>query len=480
MTTPLRLLLFVAIAGCADPARTELVIDVFAENAVVERADAVRLRLVGEREGIVRIEFDETLRDPDWPVRHVVAGRGGEWLLVEAFALRGEAEVSPVRARVRLEEGRSLWLPLLLSEGCWARSCSPAESCEANACEPVPVPELAAAPPSRRPANVWDGGLDASVAFDAGRDAAADDGGRDAGNDGGLDGGLDGGFDGGVDAGRDAGVDGGRDAGVDAGRDAGTDGGVDSGPLCPGGCDDGVACTVDRCTFSGCSHTRDDSLCVAPQTCDAVMGCRDASCTESPCRLVAPQCGCPSGQGCYFEAGSRVCRPAGTSTEGQACASDRCAVGLTCHDVSTTASSVPMCLRYCSGDASCSGGPGSRCLVLDGASSLCTANCDVVTQTGCPGNASCAILEGAAGVRYTHCSGPVGTGGQDAACIDDSSCQRGLRCVNTGTAGAPDNRCLRWCRRSAPTSSCPGITSCTRLGAAPGLVFNGAEYGVCF
>jgi hypothetical protein len=206
-------------------------------------------------------------------------------------------------------------------------------------------------------------------------------------------------------------------------------------------------------------------------------------CAETPCRLVGPQCGCPSGQGCYLTTmDTRVCAPAGSSTEGESCSPDLCAAGLLCVNVSSTATEVPLCKRFCATDADCTGGPGSRCVATVGETdtSICSTNCDVVTQTGCPSDASCAIYSTMSGARVTDCSGPVGSGGQEASCTDDTSCQRGFACVNTGSAAIPDNRCLRWCRRSAPTSSCPAGTICVSLGDPPGLVFNGVEYGVCF
>ena len=59
------------------------------------------------------------------------------------------------------------------------------------------------------------------------------------------------------------GMDGGRaDAGDGGG--GGTDGGgggTDGGDPCAGGCDDGIACSVDACGASGCTHTPDDGAC---------------------------------------------------------------------------------------------------------------------------------------------------------------------------------------------------------------------------
>ena len=256
-------------------------------------------------------------------------------------------------------------------------------------------------------------------------------------------------------------------------------------PGTPMDCSDGVACTVDGCTAGSCTHTPDSTMCLGGLTCDATRGCIDPSCAESPCRLISPQCGCGTGEGCYLNtSGVRVCAVAGSVPEGGSCDADLCAPGTGCVNVSTTATDIGLCKRWCASDADCTGGPGSLCITsLTGTSErVCTSSCDVISQSGCSATTFCSIYEEmGTGRRLTDCQGPVGLGGQGAACVDDSSCQRGFACIDVG--GGVRN-CLRWCRRTpAPmVSDCASVgagLSCFRLGSAPGLVFNGTEYGVC-
>jgi len=63
-------------------------------------------------------------------------------------------------------------------------------------------------------------------------------------------------------------------------------------------CDDGIACTVDKCTSSGCTHTPDDSLCDAGYHC-TLSGCEEddngggdphAGEHGHVCRSTSPQC----------------------------------------------------------------------------------------------------------------------------------------------------------------------------------------------
>lgn len=333
-----------------------------------------------------------------------------------------------------------------------------------------------------------DGGTDTSPPIDSGLDAPVVDGGGD-------------------DAGSDAGSDAGTDAPIDAPIDVPVDMGTDTGPGCvpatcnngdacdgvetcvgdvctPGtamDCSDGVPCTIDGCTASTCSNMPDDTMCVGGLSCDAVRGCIDPTCVETPCRTVAPQCGCGAGEGCYLGPGAAlVCAPAGTVPEGGDCSATVCTPGTECINASATAVPVPLCKRYCNTDADCVG-PGSLCIVtLTGtAETVCTNDCNVVTQVGCPGSASCGLFtETGTGRVLTDCGGPVGTGGQGAACIDDTNCQRGFTCIDTGPGG---DQCLKWCRRvpSVPADCGAVGGSCTRVGPT-GLVFNGTEYGVCF
>src|SRR5690606_27111055 len=75
-----------------------------------------------------------------------------------------------------------------------------------------------------------------------------------------------------------------RDGGVpDAGPpDAGPP--IDAGCATDEACDDGVACTIDRCTDGACDHATDDTVCEVGTTCDPVEGCPARAClTDADC-----------------------------------------------------------------------------------------------------------------------------------------------------------------------------------------------------
>lgn len=273
----------------------------------------------------------------------------------------------------------------------------------------------------------------------------------------------------------------------------GTDGECDDGDSCNGAetcvsgrcvagtpmdCSDGVSCTIDGCSAGTCTHTPDDSLCAGALTCDVSMGCVDTTCGESPCRLVAPQCGCPTGQACSLAGdGSRSCQVEGVNDESERCDSGGCVAGTACVNVSVTATDVAMCKRFCDSDADCTGGVGSVCLAELGTTGqqVCTSSCEPASQLGCPANSFCGIFtEMGTGRRLTDCSGPVGAGGQGAICTGSEDCQKGFTCANPGTG----NQCMRWCRRSPAGGECGFGETC--IGFDPALVFNSTEYGACF
>ncbi len=125
----------------------------------------------------------------------------------------------------------------------------------------------------------------------------------------------------GVDAGGTP-SDGGVDAGPGPGDDAGP--GVDAGPVCPSDCDDGVACTNDRCEAGACINTPDERLCGDDERCSPVMGCVPSRCTSDGecddgvfCNGVERCVADAPGSGCV--AGDPV-----TCDDGFACTSDAC------------------------------------------------------------------------------------------------------------------------------------------------------------
>lgn len=106
------------------------------------------------------------------------------------------------------------------------------------------------------------------------------------------------------------------------GRDAGPQG--DAGDGCPPSCDDGVACTDDRCEAGACVHQPDDALCEGGERCNPVMGCVPRVCEN------AAQCD----DGVYCN-GVERCEPGSSDTgcvpgdpvicdDGASCTEDTC------------------------------------------------------------------------------------------------------------------------------------------------------------
>lgn len=157
---------------------------------------------------------------------------------------------------------------------------------------------------------------------------------------------------------------GGEDAGAadagstDAGStDAGEDAATDAGAECPGGCDDGVPCTLDRCEGGRCVNTPQDSSCGPAERCAPTIGCvprrcsRDEECDDGlPCNGqevcdgTDPDTGCGPGEplecddgidctvdgcadaagGCVHEARDVAC------DDGVDCTHDRCDPAVGC------------------------------------------------------------------------------------------------------------------------------------------------------
>lgn len=317
--------------------------------------------------------------------------------------------------------------------------------------------------------------------------------------------------DGGVrlDAGAGA-VDSGPTLRLDSGADGGSTGGActaaaecDDGlacngvERCEGGrctagtavvCDDGIACTVDRCTepSTTCEYVPDDALCGSGESCSAATGCV-AGCAESPCRLVSPQCGCPSGEGCYIDgSGGRLCSTAGSNPQGAPCSGlASCTPGNLCINVNNDGGSTPMCAHFCNLDSDCGGG---LCLhrLSDGMGgtlpgvTLCTTPCNFVAQTGCRTGAFCDVFRETAGaMRYfSDCIAPdYGTGTQGAPCIDEDDCRAGHACLDPDGAGSAPAQCLHWCNVTTGTG-CPSGTTC--LAFSMPVTIDGTEYGVCY
>lgn len=228
----------------------------------------------------------------------------------------------------------------------------------------------------------------------------------------------------------------------------GTDGGtVDGGPQCPGGCDDGVACTADSCQEGSCVHTPDNNLCEGGARCTP-MGCvterctTDAQCDDgNACNGVErcspaggdPVTGCAPGtplecddgiactrdfcnpaSGCGIEAQNSECN------DGVDCTSDICDPGFGCrqtpnHDVCNAG----FCNvgGFCEPSFGCVGGEPRDC--RDG--NFCTADsCDE------------------AAMMCVHAPRDDDMDGFPALYVGDGVCAGGTDCDDTDMAINPD------------------------------------------
>ena len=193
---------------------------------------------------------------------------------------------------------------------------------------------------------------------------------------------------------------------------------------------------------------------------------------DEPCRLVAPQCGCPSGRGCYpnSDLSAVSCEPAGTTPERETCtgAVNSCQPGLGC----AVYDSGNLCIRFCEEDEDCTGGPGSFCArVLSGVSGqeACTFSCNLVDQN-CPSGFRCepGTIPPETARTATDCIEVEGSaaGGNGDDCSTFRDCQPGFSCAS--------GQCLAYCRFG---TSCPSGGPCSEL--SPAIVIGGEEFGVC-
>ncbi len=309
----------------------------------------------------------------------------------------------------------------------------------------------------------------------------------------------------------DVGVDAARDAAIDVAADVAMDVAVDTADPCadcddgnpcngvercvagscmpgtPLDCDDGVACTQDRCErATGCQHTPDDGFCPGSDRCDATRGCVE-TCSESPCRAISPQCGCGAGEGCYLSsAGTTSCQDAGSVGEGGACDSILdCAPGLTCSDLQ--GGSVGACHRLCSSNTQCGADTSCELRLADASGSLlpermCTIQCDPATLSGCPSGGHCFVTQDEDDNWISHCgtASMRGTGGAGQSCTSSTQCQPGFICLAPG--GGSNRTCQAWCRnpRSTPSSSsdCGSREDCYEISID--IELNGTTYGICW
>lgn len=223
-------------------------------------------------------------------------------------------------------------------------------------------------------------------------------------------------------------------------------------------CDDGVACTVDRCNAGACIHAAVNSRCTGGLTCDVRMGCVD-----TVCGLLSS---CPAGDGgvacvdlgedtancgrCGMRciAGDRCDRGACVNTPGAVgtrCLADTdCGVGLRCERGITVPRTVGLCTKACPNAGAtpeeeqlACGGPNTTCINAGVLQNRCVRSCDptvrAVTEGGCPRGQVCS------GQWIDRADGMPDFPGCVDFCTSDADCAGnplGTRCsIRTGLCG---------------------------------------------
>ncbi len=189
-------------------------------------------------------------------------------------------------------------------------------------------------------------------------------------------------------------------------------------------------------------------------------------CIETPCRLVAPQCGCDTGEGCYLSSGAG-CLPAGVGPVDAACEyNDDCVPGTGCMG----SGGLGACRPYCYSAADCESG--ERCIRLGaagGAAGICEPLCDPLGDTGCPSGRQCIVAnsrtepDGDSAIA-TGCGAP-GVIPPGSPCSTTSACVSGSACDGM------------YCRRLCDVALGPCVTGLPC--SAVGFMRDGTTLGIC-
>lgn len=216
-------------------------------------------------------------------------------------------------------------------------------------------------------------------------------------------------------------------------------------------CDDGVACTADRCLGGRCERAAVPSRCADGTVCDGVSGCVDPVCGAGLSRCA----GADGGVACVDLAGSTSdCGRCGVRCrEGDACdrgacvpqprgASARCRAAADCEaPYACDADLGGVCSLPCApSDAGTERrvcGAGATCLSADGVDGRCLRGCDprerAVNRGACSGGQVCTSLWVTGDLSRLDDPACVGF------CVSDSDCRggaRGGRCsLRTGECG---------------------------------------------
>ncbi len=286
------------------------------------------------------------------------------------------------------------------------------------------------------------------------------------GSDGGMmgsDGGMmgsDGGMMMGSDAGRDAGMMGSCGDGVVTGTET-CDTAIASGMpgACPSSCSDGLACTSDALTGSGCTAAcvyTPITLCTGGDGC-CPMGCTmamDADCACVPRTTCAPGvCGTVD-NGCGGPLDCGTCAIGGACDTAADCSSGEC--------VTVAASGWPggYCSLGCTSDMDC--GAGAHCGYRDASGAgACVANCTVAGD--CRMGYTCRNADGDAAMVRECAPTASGAGMTGAACTSTADCSGGdVGFCIVEAQGWQGGYCTRSCRND---TECVGASHCGFIGA---------------
>lgn len=254
---------------------------------------------------------------------------------------------------------------------------------------------------------------------------------------------------------------GGDGGGVDGGGVA-----PDGGPICPGGCDDLVACTVDTCGATGCAHVTDDAACATGERCNAVMGCVPLRCTTNA--------ECDDGSACT---GEERCDP-GASTDPSGCVSGTptvCDDGFSCtNDLCVDAAGG--CV-FMPSDAAC--GDGVACTA-----DRCAPTADGHGDDGCVHDEDDALCDDGFCFTGGRCDAESDcVGATPRACPDDGdrctaeSCDAAAEmCVSTPIPGCTVTDTGETCATALPIP----VDATTRRGQVTGMLSSFADdYAFC-
>lgn len=247
----------------------------------------------------------------------------------------------------------------------------------------------------------------------------------------------------------------------------------DGNPTNGDGCSD--SCTVESVCGNG---TREEGEACDDNNTMSGDGCSPTCQVEqaTACGLV-PQSGCAANQACdlaAIEDGSTACRAVtvqGTA-DSRCNVETACSAGFTCVEDTAT---VSYCMKFCNTTNDC--GTGSRCAFgLTNSSGdplnvkVCSNNCNILAQSGCPTGTGCIGLQATAG-DFTDCR-VMGNKLDGQACVSTTECLPGSLCVQDGSTAT----CREYCN-TAGANTCGSGWSC--IGFSDPLTIGGTTFGAC-